>query len=112
MSQPIINNKFKSTTIFGLLKNEDYSEGPLLAYTYIQRDLAVDGRAKLNNGISLIGHNIMNLAASLCWTNTSVKSNFMSGSILTRMVLTKDNQFTIDTTGTYRVRFAPTFFLI
>jgi hypothetical protein len=89
--------------------NEDYPDGSVEANSYVQRDLAVDGLAKLNNGISLIGHNIVDLAASLCWTNASEKSNFMSGSILTRMVLTTDNHFTIDTTGTYRVRFAPTF---
>ena len=43
----LTNNKFKSTTIYGILQNKDYDDGSVLADAHIYRNLTVDGN--INN---------------------------------------------------------------
>ena len=40
---PLTNNKFKSTTIYGLYKNLDYEDESVLSDAYFQRNVKVDG---------------------------------------------------------------------
>jgi hypothetical protein len=44
-------NRFKSTTIRGAFRNEDYADDSILASSYIQRNLEVDGYLIPNGGI-------------------------------------------------------------
>ena len=44
-------NRFKSTTIRGAFRNEDYADSSILASSYIQRNLEVDGYLIPNGGI-------------------------------------------------------------